>query len=76
MLNVPMSLIGKMLRDSNIDGYLYTNMACVSPRKYKSRASMIGFGWIYIILHIRFINKLIALIEILLIFVLKDPYKS
>ena len=44
MLNVPMSLIGKMLRDSNIDGYLYTNMACVSPRKYKSRASMIGFG--------------------------------
>jgi hypothetical protein len=33
-----------MLKDSNIDGYLYANMASVSPRKYKSRASMIGFG--------------------------------
>jgi hypothetical protein len=36
--------MAKMLRYANIDGYLYTNMACVTPRKYKSRASMIGFG--------------------------------
>ena len=44
LMNHPMSPIGKLLRDSNIDGYLYSNMASVSPRKYKSRASMIGFG--------------------------------
>ena len=44
LLNVGGSAIGRLLRDSNIDGYLYSNMASVSPRKYKSRASMIGFG--------------------------------
>jgi hypothetical protein len=44
MINLSFSVIGRMLRDSNIDGYLYSNMASVSPRKYKSRASMIGFS--------------------------------
>jgi hypothetical protein len=39
----PLSTIGKMLKDSNIEGYLYMNMASVSPRKYKSRSSVIGF---------------------------------
>jgi hypothetical protein len=43
LLHKPMSLIGKMLKDSNIDGYLYMNMASVSPRKYKSRSAVIGF---------------------------------
>ena len=46
LLHDPVSPLGKMLKDSNIDGYLYANMASVSPRKYKSRASMIGFGWL------------------------------
>jgi len=45
LLNIPLSQIGKMLKDSNIDGYLYTNMASVSPRKYKSRSSLIGYEW-------------------------------
>jgi ABC-type bacteriocin/lantibiotic exporter with double-glycine peptidase domain len=44
LINMSVSGIGKMLRESNIDNYLYSNMASVSPRKYKSRASMIGFG--------------------------------
>lgn len=35
--------IGKLLSSSNIEGYLYMNMASVSPRKYKSRASVVGF---------------------------------
>ena len=43
-LNLPTSTVGQLLKDSNIDGYLYSNMASVSPRKYKSRASMIGFS--------------------------------
>ena len=43
-MNLPTTVIGQMLKDSNIDGYLYSNMASVSPRKYKSRASMIGFA--------------------------------
>jgi len=41
LMNNPQSSLGRMLRDSNIDGYLYTNMASVSPSKYKSRAGMI-----------------------------------
>ena len=44
LINLSMSIIGKLLRDSNIDGYLYSNMASVSPRKYKSRATMIGYN--------------------------------
>ena len=44
LMNSARSVIGKMLRESNIDGYLYSNMASVSPRKYKSRATMIGFN--------------------------------
>lgn len=47
LINLSMSIIGKLLRDSNIDGYLYSNMASVSPRKYKSRATMIGYNWSY-----------------------------
>ena len=43
LIHTPGSIIGKMLKDSNIDGYLYMNMASVSPRKYKSRSSVIGF---------------------------------
>lgn len=43
----PLSTIGKMLKDSNIEGYLYMNMASVSPRKYKSRSSVIGFEWLF-----------------------------
>lgn len=43
LMHTPMSQIGKMLKDSNIDGYLYMNMASVSPRKYKSRSAVIGF---------------------------------
>lgn len=42
LMNDPQSPLGRMLRDSNIDGYLYTNMASVSPRKYKCRSTMIG----------------------------------
>lgn len=44
LMSLSVSTIGQLLRESNIDGYLYSNMASVSPRKYKSRSSMIGFG--------------------------------